>query len=452
MADTPLRSSLYINGAWVTTPNTLTVTDPTTGAPLATFADASPEDVNAAVSAATAAFPGWAALTDAARGGWLRKLSAGVAAAKERIAAVEARNCGKPFREACGDIDDVIACFAYCATLAEAGKGLDHIQPLPGSLPPDFATSVIRYEPLGVVAAITPFNFPAMMAAWKVGHALAAGCVVVLKPSEHTPFSTLELAAVAHEVGLPAGVLSVVTGAGAVGAALSTHPSVDKVSFTGSGPTGSRVMAAAAATLKRVTLELGGKSPVLVFDDASMAAAVEWVLFGGACAGCCGDVVHCMRCVSHLSSFLSSAGFFNAGQICSATSRVLVQAGIADEFTSRLVAAAKSIVVGGPFTEGVEMGPSICKMQFDKVAGYIATTIAEGAPLLTGGGRPAGDEFKTGFWTAPTIFKVTTKNVRVVVLRGVIRLLPPSPPPHDSLPTTSHPQHRRSGARRCLAR
>lgn len=196
--------------------------------------------------------------------------------------------------------------------------------------------------------------------------------------------AAMELASAAHAIGLPAGVLNVITGDGRVGARLVEHPKTDKVSFTGSVPTGAKVMASAAAGIKRVTLELGGKSPAVIYDDADIDGAIEWVLFGA---------------------------FFNCGQICSATARVMVHESIAATVTERLVAAASKLVQGTSFEEGVDIGPSCNRMQWEKVQRYIEISKAEGAKLLLGGGRPAGDKFATGFWTAPTIFgDVTTKH------------------------------------------
>jgi betaine-aldehyde dehydrogenase len=296
---------------------------------------------------------------------------------------IEALNTGKPFREAEGDVDDAIAAFRYCANLAESGR-TKAIQPDASALPDPSFTGRIIYEPVGVVVGITPFNFPLMMAAWKVGPALAAGCTIIIKPSEFTPFSSLELAAAAEAVGLPKGVLQVVVGDGKVGNELVTHKLTDKVTFTGSVATGIRVMKAAADGVKRVTLELGGKSPAIIFDDANIDAALEWIIFGA---------------------------FWNTGQICSATARVLLHESIAPEVTRRLVAAASKLKQGTSFEEGVEIGPSCNKMQFDKVQKYIELTKTEGAKLEIGGGRPEGEKFAKGFWTAPTIFSgITNKH------------------------------------------
>lgn len=222
------------------------------------------------------------------------------------------------------------------------------------------------------------------MAAWKVGPSLAAGCTIVIKPSEFTPFSSLELAAAAEAVGLPKGVLQVVPGDGRVGARLLSHKLTDKVTFTGSLATGAKVMKAAADGMKRVTLELGGKSPLVVCEDADIDGALEWITFGA---------------------------FWNTGQICSATSRVLLHESIAEAVTARLVEAAKKLQQGTSFEEGVEVGPSCNKMQFEKVQKYIQTTIAEGGKLLCGGSRPKGEKFAKGFWTEPTIFSdITPKH------------------------------------------
>ena len=217
-----------------------------------------------------------------------------------------------------------------------------------------------------------------MMAAWKIGPALAAGCTIVVKPSEFTPFSALCLGDAVLAAGLPPGVVNVVSGAGDVGAALTTHALVDKVTFTGSVPTGAKVMAAAAAGIKRVTLELGGKSPAIVFADADLDAALEWLFFGFA---------------------------WNAGQICSATARILVAEEVAPALTARLVAAARAVKAGGPFDEGSELGPVGNGMQHGKVKAYSAKAVEEGGTLLCGGGPPEGlpAAYAGGFFVAPTI-------------------------------------------------
>jgi len=382
-----LKDSLYIGGAWVKPAGAFDVVSGATGAVFATCPQATVEHVGQAAAAAAAAWPAWSKTPPAERAAWLRKLADELERRKDDVASVEALNTSKPFREGQGDVDDACAAFRYCATHAEALGAGTLFATRPTGLPAaEFEGSSIRYESAGVVAAICPFNFPLMMAAWKVGPALAAGCTIVVKPSEFTPFSALCLADCAQAVGLPAGVLQVLTGFGDVGAALSTHASVDKVTFTGSVATGSKVMQAAGAHLKRVTLELGGKSPALVFEDADVEAALEWLFFGFA---------------------------WNCGQICSATSRLLVHKSLEERVVARLAAAAARVKAGGPFDEGVELGPIGNKMQYEKVCKYIEASRKEGLDCACGGSAPAGlaDAYAGGFFVAPTIFTgVTRKN------------------------------------------
>lgn len=378
-----LKKQIFIDGKWEDTPTHFEVLDPSNGELLAVAGSATSEQADRAIKAAAKAFKTWSKLADTERANWLIKLADELTARRDHIAAVESLNTGKPFREGQGDVDDAIAALKYAAGLASSGK-TKAIQTDATLLPDPSFTGSIRYEAVGVVLGITPFNFPMMMAAWKAGPALAAGCTIVLKPSEFTPFTTLELAAAAEAIGLPAGVLSVVTGDGKVGAEMVTHPLTDKISFTGSVPTGARVMKAAADGIKRVTLELGGKSPAIVFNDADIDSAIEWLAFG----------------------FL-----FNCGQICSATTRILLQEGIAAKVTERLVAAAKSLKQGTSFEEGVEIGPNCNKMQWQKVHSYFQKSKDEGLVPLCGGGVPEGEDFQKGFWTAPTIYAgVTPKH------------------------------------------
>ena len=229
---------------------------------------------------------------------------------------------------------------------------------------------------MGVAGAIIPWNFPMLMAAWKVAPALAAGCCMVLKPSELTPLTALELADIAHQAGLPAGVLNVVTGLGPeAGAPLSEHPGIDKLAFTGSVPTGTRIMQAAARDIKNISLELGGKSPFIIFDDSDIEAAVEWIMFGI---------------------------FWNQGQVCSATSRVLVQRDLYEPLLKRLVEQTERVSIGHGMDEGVLLGPLVNRGQYDKVLAAIARGREEGATLLTGGTRPAHCE--KGYFLTPAIF------------------------------------------------
>ncbi|HJR33239.1 MAG TPA: aldehyde dehydrogenase family protein, partial [Pseudomonas sp.] len=280
---------------------------------------------------------------------------------------------GKPLFEAAIDVDDVIATFEYYAGLAE---GLDAKQDSAVALPTDDFSARLRREPCGVVGLIVPWNFPMVTTAWKLAPALAAGCCVVLKPSEVTPLPELELATIIAEAGLPNGVFNLVCGTGlAVGAPLSADPRIAKISFTGSNAVGVQVMQRAAETVKGVSLELGGKSSLLVLADADIELAVEV-----ACGG----------------------GFFNAGQMCSATSRVLVADELADKFVARLKARAEAIRVADPFDPNVEMGALVNQAQYQRVLGHIDRGLSAGAKLICGGNRPA--DLSRGYFLQPTIF------------------------------------------------
>jgi betaine-aldehyde dehydrogenase len=240
---------------------------------------------------------------------------------------------------------------------------------------------------VGVAAQIIPWNYPLMMAAWKLAPALAAGCTTVLKPSELTPLSALELGKMIQEVGFPDGVVNIVTGVGeTVGAALSNHPGVDKIAFTGGTDTGSKIMQAAARNIKKVTLELGGKNPVVVFADCDLDTAAEWVAF---------------------------AAFANQGEVCSAGSRLLVERSIHDRFVDKVAAIAKGIKLGHGMEADVKMGPLVSEEHREKVEGYIAQGKKEGARVVTGGGRPQGAQFEKGNFVEPTIFADVTPDMTV---------------------------------------
>lgn len=371
-----MRDQLYINGQWVSPDlgNYLAVQDPATGEVVQRVAAGSEEDIDHAVRAARRAFDGgWSTSSGAERARWLRALASDLGAQQETLARLEVLDNGKPLPEARWDIADAIGCFQYYAELAEA---LDDRQDQPLALADERFRCRIRHEPVGVAGQIIPWNYPLLMAAWKVAPALAAGATVVLKPSELTPLTALELAASAERIGLPAGVLNVVTGTGSdAGSALSVHPGVDKLAFTGSVPTGSRIMTSAAADIKNISLELGGKSAFIVFDDASVEAAVEWILFGI---------------------------FWNQGQVCSATSRLLVQDAIAERLIERLVSETRAITIGPGLEPGVLLGPLVSQGQYDKVLGFIDQGQASGARLLTGGRRPA--HLPQGYFVTPAIF------------------------------------------------
>ena len=369
----PLHTQLLIGGSWSAAADgrRLSVINPSTEAVIAEVCSAGEADVERAVRAAARAFAGWKSTTGAARAALLRAIARGVEARRERLAALQSLNNGKPLAEADIDVSDVVATFDYYAGLAEQ---LDTTGETEVELSGTDFRAWIRREPAGVAALIVPWNFPMVTTAWKLAPALAAGCTVVLKPSEITPLPELELAAIAMEAGLPPGVLNVVTGTGPeVGARLAAHPRIAKVSFTGSTAVGTQVMKTAAETIKGVGLELGGKSSIVVFADADLDLAVDLIAGGG---------------------------FLNAGQMCSATSRVLVQRPIAAELLARLAQRAQSIVVGDPFAPGVQMGPLTSGAQYARVTHAIAEGCASGARLVAGGTPPE----RPGYFVRPTLF------------------------------------------------
>ncbi len=370
-----MRDKLYIDSQWQAPAQggRFEVYEPSSEAVLTEVAAATGEDVDRAVQSARRAFDEgeWGRSSGKERAGYLRAIADNLRGRREDLARLEVQDNGKPLPEAQWDIDDAIGCFDYYAELAEGLNDEGEVVALPDER---FACRVLR-EPVGVAGQIIPWNYPLLMASWKVAPALAAGCTAVLKPSELTPLTSLELAAAADAVGLPKGVLNVVTGLGRdAGSPLSAHPGVDKLAFTGSVPTGRAIMQAAAQDIKNVSLELGGKSAFIVFDDADVEAAVEWILFGI---------------------------FWNQGQVCSATSRLLVQEGIAPRLIERLVEAARAITIGNGLEPGVLLGPLVSQGQHEKVLGFVERGRAGGARLLTGGRRPAGlDE---GWFIEPAI-------------------------------------------------
>ncbi|MES3708700.1 aldehyde dehydrogenase family protein [Pseudomonas putida] len=368
---------LYINGQWVlpVEGKTLNSIDPSDESVIAQFPAATSVDVDHAVRAARQAFDEgpWPRLSGTERAEALRSIATSIRLRLERLANLEVRDNGKPLPEALWDLGDAAGCFDYYADLAEKS---DRSQCQPIELSDQRFTSWVEREPVGVVGAIIPWNFPLLMAAWKVAPALAAGCCIVLKPSELTSLTALELASIVHEAGIPPGVFNLVTGLGPdVGAPLAEHPLVDKLAFTGSVPTGRRIMQAASHQIKNLSLELGGKSPFIVFADSDIEAAVEWIMFGI---------------------------FWNQGQVCSATSRVLVERAIYPALLKRLVEAASSIEIGNGLDEGVLLGPLVSGSQLDKVLSAIDSGRTSGARLLYGGERPK--HLTSGYYLMPTIF------------------------------------------------
>jgi betaine-aldehyde dehydrogenase len=349
---------------------TLEVLEPATEAVLETVARADVADVDAAVARAKAAYPAWRAVAPGDRARLLRRVADAVAEHREELARIEARNAGKPIGDARQEMDMVAETLGYYAAAPERLLG--------DSIPVSGGQAWTVREPLGVVGLIVPWNFPLVIAGWKLGPALAAGNTVVLKPAELTPLSALRFEQIAVEAGLPEGVVNVVAGPGSTcGRRLVEHPDVAKIAFTGSTEVGRSIAAGAAATIKRVTLELGGKSPNLVFADADLEAA---------------------------AAAAPSAVFGNAGQDCCARSRILVQAGALDEFMSHLERAVASIRVGDPLDEATEMGPLISAGQRESVASYLD----DGETVAFRGTAPGG----RGFWFAPTVLCPVSPGAR----------------------------------------
>ncbi len=368
------REELFINGSWRAGSGggTFPVLDPASEEIIAEVTAANATDVDHAVQAAVDAQKDWGRTKGRERAIYLRAIAHQIKEQQSDLARLEVTDNGKPLPEADWDVADAAGCFDFYADLAEE---LDPRQGETIKLSDERFTSRVFHEPIGPSALIVPWNYPLLMAAWKVAPALAAGCACVLKPSELTPLSALHLGRIAETVGLPAGVLNIVTGLGAyAGAPLAKHPKIRKVAFTGSIPTGSGVMAACAQDIKNVSLELGGKSPIIVFDDVSIEAAVEWIMFGI---------------------------FWNQGQVCSATSRLLVQEGLAPRLLERLAQEAARIPIGQGFQEGVKLGPLVSEPQRAKVELAVAQAVDQGARVLCGGKRP--ESFEKGYFYEPTI-------------------------------------------------
>jgi len=382
MAD---AKQMYLDGQWVDAADgaRFDTVDPATGEVLATIPAGSAEDADRAVRAARRAFDDgtWGiAVAERDRADLLFKMAAILRRDTAELAKLETHDTGKPYEDAVWDIEESAFMFEYYAGWATK---------ISGDIPPigPDAMSLIVKEPVGVCGLIVPWNYPLLMASQKVAPALAAGCTVVLKPAEQTPLTALGLARVADEAGVPAGVLNVLTGLGPdAGQPLLEHPEVDKISFTGSKEIGQHIMRTCADSLKRVTLELGGKSPNIVFADADLAAAVTgsaWGIFG------------------------------NQGEVCSAGSRIFVERPVYDEVLAGLVDEAKGIRIGSGFDPEVTMGPLVSSEQRDRVQGYIDAGTAEGARLAYEGERPTDPALAGGYFVPPTIFETDTQDLRI---------------------------------------
>ncbi len=375
---------MYVCGEWVEAKSKALreIIDPGNGELLGTVPESNREDVILAIEAAREAFDKgpWKTTTALDRGKFLFKISDLIRREAKRLAELEVKNCGKPLAEAEYDVNDAANCFEFYGGLATKIHGETM------SVPANSMSFVVR-EPLGVCGQIIPWNFPLLMSAWKLAPALAAGCTVILKPSELTPLTALELAGLIHEAGLPPGVVNIVTGPGAgAGEELAQNKLCDKVAFTGGTLTGRKILEGASSNLKKVTLELGGKNPNIVFADCDLEAAIDGALFGA---------------------------FANQGEVCSAGSRLLIDKSIHKSMVAGMLAKIDRIKLGHGLTPGVKMGPLISKAQLEKVQNYIQIGIQEGATLLCGGKRPEGATFAKGNFLLPTIFDKVTPKMRI---------------------------------------
>ncbi|MEE2779060.1 MAG: aldehyde dehydrogenase family protein [Myxococcota bacterium] len=380
------QQNMYIDGEWppALSGDTRVVINPHDASEIGRVAEGGRADAELAIQAARRAFDegDWPRRPVADRVAFLRRLAVAVREHTDELARLETLDTGKTLAESVWDMEDVAGVFEYYADLG----GRDHEETLT-SPNPDSTSRLVR-EPVGVCAQICPWNYPLLQASWKLAPALVSGCTVVLKPSELTPLTTLRLTELAHEVGLPGGVLNTVLGPGpTVGAELAESPAVDLVSFTGGVQTGQTIMQAASGNLKRVALELGGKNPHIIFDDADLDVALDHAL---------------------------NAVFFHAGQVCSAGARLLLQDGICDAFTERLLERMKRIRLGSGLESSTQMGPLISAEHRAAVADRVAAAQVEGARLVLGGGAPEDEALQGGFYYLPTLFTHCTHDMRAV--------------------------------------
>jgi betaine-aldehyde dehydrogenase len=375
---------LFIDGLWGEADDgaQFDTVDPATGIPIAHVSLAKAVDVDRAVTAARRAFDSgpWPRTSERERGRVLLRAAEVVRRERQRLAELEVMDCGKPLAEALDDLDESAFMFEYYGGWATK---------VMGSIPPvgHDALSLVVKEPVGVAGLIVPWNYPFLMAVQKLAPALAAGCTAVLKPAEQTPLTALELPQILREAGLPDGVLNVVTGAGpTTGLPLVQHPRVDKISFTGSIQVGQLVMRESADSVKRVTLELGGKSPNIIFSDSNLEAAVDGTCFGI---------------------------FWNQGEVCSAGSRIFVQDQIYDETLEAMRRRASAVKLGHGLTAGTTMGPLISAEQRDRVQSYIDSGLAEGAKLATSAAVPKDARLAGGYFVPPTLFFDVDTSMRI---------------------------------------
>jgi betaine-aldehyde dehydrogenase len=380
-----MNYKLWIDGKWEDTQggSTMSIEDPTTGKEIAEVVDASREDVDRAVQAARRAFYDgrWSKKTPSERSKAIWKLADLLESNAESLAKVESENTGKPYQYVSlgGDIPFAVDNLRFFAGAARDTHGSHAGEFMAGY------TSMYRREPVGVVGQIAPWNYPLMMAAWKIGPALAAGCTIVLKPAPGTPLTTLMFAELIKESGIPDGVVNIISGGNDAGQAMVEHPDVRMISLTGSTATGKKIMKTAADTLKRVHLELGGKAPFIVFDDADPEL---------------------------VAAKASMAATLNTGQDCTAATRIYIERSKAKDIQEAVVEAMKNIKVGLPFDDGVQMGPLISRVQRERVSGYVDRAKAQGAKVLTGGSVPT--DFEQGYYYEPTVIADVQQDWEIV--------------------------------------
>lgn len=373
---------LWIDGKFEDGESERELYNPATGKVLTKVSEASAKQVEKAIKAARKAFDKgpWPRLTAADRSQFLFKIADKIEEHQEELAQLETMNGGKPIRESRYDVADAANCFRYYAGLITKPSGQQVDVPAPSF------TTIVR-EPIGVCGQIIPWNYPLLMASWKLAPALAAGNTCVLKPSEYTPLTAIRLAELLSELELPNGVVNIVLGAGpTVGQPIAESMLVDKIAFTGSVKTGKLIASSALTNLKKVTLELGGKSPMVVFSDFDLDVAVDYALFA----------IYC-----------------NAGQVCSAGSRMIVEENIYDDFVKKMSARAKKIRVGAGLDENTEMGPLVSESQMKRVMEYIEIGKKEGAKLEVGGDKPTNKELGNGYFVNPTIFSNVKPDMRI---------------------------------------
>ncbi|MDR3112567.1 MAG: aldehyde dehydrogenase family protein [Elusimicrobiota bacterium] len=373
---------MFIDGKWTISDKTRDVINPADGSILAKVYEGDEKTVQTAALVAKKAFAGWSKISVVERANLLNKIADLINENFEEFAAIDTANNGKPLRDSRGDVADSIACFRYYAGLIDKPHGQTYYTADPNN------EAIVVREPIGVCGQIVPWNYPLMMSAWKLAPCLAAGNTVVFKPSTLTPLSALKLFEIFEKAGLPKGVANLVMGPGStVGEEIAKNILIEKVAFTGGTDTGRAIMKAATGNMKGISLELGGKSPCIVFDDSDFEAAVDWSLF---------------------------AIFCNQGEVCSAGSRLILQDTIYDKFLDSLVARAKKIKVAKGTEEGAEMGPLVSETHMKKVLEYIEIAKKEGARLLCGGNRITDGDFAKGYFVSPTIFADCKPDMTIV--------------------------------------